>query len=324
MQSGALVASCLSLLISLATLKADICPRGYWPADVQSASTEKAINQYNSDRKYSLPYGPIGNTPICRFCPQISCFIMRQMTEKKDSKKESMIRRRPRPHPTHSLTTTPRTSSLENLFPVFDNANATKLSEGHEDSNVMMTCVPYSELPHPEQVITYLDCVQIGQRDLYYLFIYVPVNKENEVAPVDCIDPNFLTWIPKREKLKGIELGFPMKKLPSYLFRYYRDIMEATEQVCIDSSALINYEIDPHDLQRFDGKVLTQTVYRHRGLKRNVLPPKQPPNTAETGHKSDEEVAECPNLTPTGVGRTFSDKDCRYAASAWLDPQVNV
>lgn len=91
--------------------------------------------------------------------------------------------------------------------------------------------------------------------------------------------------------------------------------LKATEQVCIDSSALINYEIDPHDLQRFDGKVLTQTVYRHKGLKRNALPPKQPPNTAETGHKSDEEVAECPNLTPTGVGRTFADKDCRYAAS---------
>lgn len=93
------------------------------------------------------------------------------------------------------------------------------------------------------------------------------------------------------------------------------DILKATEQVCIDSSALQNNEIDPHDLQRFDGKVLTQTVYRHHGLKRHVLPPKQPPNTAETGHTSDEVIAECPNLTPAGVGRTFFNKDCRYAAS---------
>lgn len=225
MKLEALVASCLSLLISLTTVWGDICPRGYWPAEVQSASTKKAINQYTSDRKYSLPYGPIGNTPICRFCPQITCFIMRQMAEKKDSRRDPTIRRRPRPHPTQSLTTT-RTPSMENLFTVFDNTTANKSSDTHEDSNFMMSCAPYSDLPHPEQVITYLDCVQIGQRDLYYLFIYVPVNKEHEVAPVDCIDPNFLTWIPKREKLKGIELGFPMKKLPSYFFRYYRDIME--------------------------------------------------------------------------------------------------
>lgn len=68
-------------------------------------------------------------------------------------------------------------------------------------------------------------------------------------------------------------------------------------------------------MQRFDGRVLTQTVFRHRGLKRNVLPPKQPPNTAETGHKSGEVVAECPNLTPSGMGKTFADRDCRYAAS---------
>ncbi len=73
--------------------------------------------------------------------------------------------------------------------------------------------------------------------------------------------------------------------------------------------------VDPSDLQRFDGKVLTQTVYRHQGLKRDVLPPKQPPNTAETGHKSQEEVPECPDLTQDVLGRSMADQDCRYSAA---------
>ena len=206
----------------------DICPRGYWAAEVQSASTQKAINQYSSDRKYSLPYGPIGNTPICRFCPRISCFIMRQVSEKKDSRRESTLRRRPRPHPTHTLQTTPRIHAMDDLFTLFDNTTATKIPDSQEEASIMMSCVPQSDLPYPEHIITYLDCVQIGQRDLYYLFIYTPISRENDVIPVDCIDPNFLSWIPKREKLKGIELGFPMKRLPPYFFRYYRDLMEVS------------------------------------------------------------------------------------------------
>ncbi len=219
-----LAASILLLCSGLVT--ADICPRGYWAAEVQAAATQKAINQYSSDRKFGLPFGPIGNTPICRYCPEISCFIMRQETEKKEAKKTSPTRRRPRPHPTQAMTTTPKIPSMEDLFTVFENSTATKAPETQEEANVMMSCAPYANLPYPEQIITYLDCVQIGQRDLYYLFIYTPVNKENEVVPVDCIDPHFLSWIKDREKLKGIELGFPMKKLPPAFFRYYRDIME--------------------------------------------------------------------------------------------------
>ncbi|KAM7541318.1 hypothetical protein Aperf_G00000044581 [Anoplocephala perfoliata] len=196
------------------------------------------------------------------------------------------------------------------------------ISDPNKETNITMSCVPYSDLPFPEQIVTYLDCVQIGQKDLYYLFIYTPVNKEKEVVPVDCIDPNFLKWIPNNEKLKGIELGFPMRRLPPFFFRYYRDIMEMTEQACFDSSALINNRIDPNEMERFDGKVLTQTVFRHSGLKRNVLPPKPPPNLAETGHRSEEIVAECPNLTPSGEGKTFPNMDCRYAA--WEMPINNT
>lgn len=158
---------------------------------------------------------------------------MRQVTEKKDPRKESTIRRRPRPHPSHSLTTTPKISAMEDLFTVFDNSSTGKSPDSHEEASVMMSCTPYSDLPFPEQIITYLDCVQIGQRDLYYLFIYTPVNKMNDVVPVDCIDPNFLNWIPKREKLKGIELGFPMKRLPPFFFRYYRDIMEVSKYLLL-------------------------------------------------------------------------------------------
>lgn len=217
----------LFLLLSLCEFSsADICPRGYWAAEVQAVSTTKAINQYSSDRKFDLPYGPIGNTPICRFCPAISCFIMRMESEKKEHKKFPVIRRRPRPHTAEAMTTTPKVSSLENLFTTFDNSSATKPPEIPEEANILMSCAPYADLPHPSSIITYLDCVQIGQRDLYYLFIYTPVNKEHEVVPVDCIDPNFLRWIKNREKLKGIELGFPMKRLPPSFFRYYRDIME--------------------------------------------------------------------------------------------------
>lgn len=78
---------------------------------------------------------------------------------------------------------------------------------------------------------------------------------------------------------------------------------------------MLNNEIDPSDMQRFDGKVLTQVVFRHQGLKRNVLPPKEPPNTANTGCTSDEIIAECPRLAASGMGKTFPDRDCRYAAS---------
>lgn len=88
----------------------------------------------------------------------------------------------------------------------------------------------------------------------------------------------------------------------------------------------MNHEIDPSDLQRFDGKVLTQTVFRHQGLRRDVLPPLQPPNTAKTAHSSEEIVPECSDPTATGIGRTNLDKDCRYSAAvsvAVFPPALN-
>lgn len=219
----------LLFLASLITAWAQICPRGYWAAEVQSASTQKAINQYSSDRKYALPYGPIGNTPICRFCPKISCFIMRQVYDKKDSGADSRKPRKPR-NSTKSLTTTPKPDPAE-LFTQSAYSTSTSSPDTNKEMNITMSCALYSDLPFPEQIVTYLDCVQIGQRDLYYLFIYTPVNKEKEVMPVDCIDPNFLKWIPSHERLKGIELGFPMRRLPPFFFRYYRDIMAVSRNL---------------------------------------------------------------------------------------------
>ncbi|KAM3179681.1 hypothetical protein ACTXT7_000122 [Hymenolepis weldensis] len=288
-----------------------ICPRGYWSAHVESLSNGKGINQFTSDRNASLRYIPTGNEPICRFCPNISCFIMRQVYDRKDSASDARKPRKSR-NSTKILATTPKPVEL---FTQSTFVTSSSTYDTNKETNITMSCAPYSDLPFPEQIITYLDCVQIGQKDHYYLYIYTPVNKEDVVEPVDCIDPNFLKWIPKRERIKSLELGFPMRRLPPYFFRYYPDIMEKTEHVCIDSSAMLNNEIDPSDMQRFDGKVLTQVVFRHQGLKRNVLPPKEPPNTANTGCTSDEIVAECPRLAASGMGKTFPDRDCRYAAS---------
>ncbi|KAL7062791.1 hypothetical protein AAHC03_0846 [Spirometra sp. Aus1] len=300
----------LGFLHLAAGLQTYICPRGYWAAKVRSSSPGQSIGDYSSDREFSLPYGPIGNAPICRFCPDVSCFIRKLKHEVTKDKPET--RRRPRPHQTQAQTTTPIVPAIDDLFTVFDNTTSTKAPETHEEAGVQMSCTRYADLPFPEEIITYLDCVQIGQADQYYLFIYTPVNKENEVEPVDCIDPDFLRWVPENVSIKSIELGFPMKRLPPYFFRYYGRLLKSTQQVCFDSSAIQNNEIDYHDMQWLGGKTLVQVVFRHDGLQRNRIPPKQPETTAPTATNSTEEVAECPSFAFNEFAQTYPDKDCRY------------
>lgn len=208
---------------------ASICPRGYWAANVFSSSTAKGLNHISSERSFQLPYGPTGNFPICRFCPKISCFIMRLEIEVKVPKtkrgqaskasKEASGKKEPSGNSSEALTTSSASQS---------DGTSSGQSDSRKNVTIKMSCAPYSELPFPEQVITYLDCVQIGQEDKYYLYIYTPVNKKSVVEPVDCVDPNFLNWIPSRDRIIGLELGFPMKRLPRYFFRKYPLIMNVS------------------------------------------------------------------------------------------------
>lgn len=211
----------LVLVVSALLCHADICPRGYWPASVSPKNEGSNIGQISSTREFYLTHGPDGNEPICRFCPGISCFVVQQEIVKVDEEKEVAQKRRPRPH---ILSTTTHAPQLDDLFTSFENISSTKSPKTAGMADTLMSCAPLSDLPFPHQIVTYLDCVLIGQRDLYYLFIYTPVNTP-ETIPVDNIDPDFLKWIPDTVKLRGIELGFPMRRLPPYFFQYNQKLM---------------------------------------------------------------------------------------------------
>ncbi|VEL12588.1 unnamed protein product, partial [Protopolystoma xenopodis] len=77
---------CLVLIFGLAPLwptsfadypsSGMLCPQGYWASRVNTSG-----GPYGTDRTYELLYGPTTNEPICRFCPDVGCFIVK--TEKR-------------------------------------------------------------------------------------------------------------------------------------------------------------------------------------------------------------------------------------------------
>ncbi|KAG5441156.1 hypothetical protein CSKR_102748, partial [Clonorchis sinensis] len=179
-----------------------------------------------------------------------------------------------------------------------------------------MSCTYWDSLPKPEDIVSYLDCVIIGKTDAYYLFIYEPRFQAQRVPVIDCVDAGFLDWIPNGTQLLGLELGFRMKHIPPYLFRYNQRIMEETQCICIDGSSLENGTISFVDTERFASNQLRQVVFRKDSLRRD----RRPPQTLEHHHieafHSKEEVISCPQVMHPRPANITHNVDCQFSPAA--------
>ncbi|TNN16753.1 hypothetical protein EWB00_000198 [Schistosoma japonicum] len=300
-----------------------LCPNGYWAAKVNITG-----GQYKTDRLFNLPYISNSNKPICQFCPNVGCFIVRlsKMETKKTSSSSS-----PSSNTVTSAistvtttTTTTTTSISSTISNITDNKNINEtleqinstLNESITQDILYMSCDHWDNLPTPSNIIGYLDCVMIGNHNQFYLFIYEPRFQEIPLPPVDCVDANFLAWIKNDNELLGLELGFRMKTIPPFLFRYYQQIMQQTQYICIDGRSLANNSIPFEDTERFASNKLTQVVFRSlTGLKRERLPPKPLDNHHAIEFQSDEIVQPCPFIVQHKPTNITSSVDCQFSPS---------
>ncbi|KAK4469343.1 hypothetical protein MN116_006584 [Schistosoma mekongi] len=291
-----------------------LCPNGYWAAKVNITG-----GQYKTDRLFNLPYISNSNTPICQFCPNVGCFIVRlsKMETKKSSSSSSSSTMS-----TTTTTTTTTTSTLSTINNEIDNnyinetleqINST-LNESITHDILYMSCDHWDNLPSPSNIIGYLDCVMIGNKNQFYLFIYEPRFQEIPLPSVDCVDANFLAWIKNDNELLGLELGFRMKTIPPFLFRYYQRIMQQTQYICIDGRSLTNNSIPFEDTERFASNKLTQVVFRSlTGLMRERRPPKPLDSHHTIEFQSDEEVQSCPFIVQHKPANITSSVDCQFS-----------
>ncbi|TPP62392.1 hypothetical protein FGIG_04393 [Fasciola gigantica] len=299
-----------------------LCPMGYWPAMVN-------INggQYETDRTFELPFMHDAEDPICQFCPNVGCFIVRRTVTKSADSTGGFG------------STTPSTSAPETMNPTTPNIIMTTVSadgsegemvdttpetgslvggdtENEPDYKLFMSCNHWTSLPSPTEIVSYLDCVMIGKKDEFYLFIYEPRFRSNPLPTVDCVDANFLQWIPNGTQLLGLELGFRMKSIPPFLFRYHQRIMLLTQYICIDGSSLTNKSIPFEDTERFASNKLTQVVFRTDSLRRDRRPPKAPDSQYTTEFQSDEEISACPHIVQHQSANITPTTDCQFSPSA--------
>ncbi|TGZ74011.1 hypothetical protein CRM22_001184 [Opisthorchis felineus] len=190
-----------------------LCPSGYWINEPKLRGESSESNVEDA---------------LCQFCPNVGCYVVRRKIQDDDGESgQSGTTSVPR---TTTMSTTLATSHI-NVTEYTTETNGTigienRTNEEQINYRMYMSCDHWASLPKPEEIMSYLDCVMIGKRDKYYLFIYEPRFEASRFPIVDCVDANFLAWIPNGTQLLGLELGFPMKSIPPYLFRYHQRIME--------------------------------------------------------------------------------------------------
>ncbi|CAH8609942.1 unnamed protein product [Dicrocoelium dendriticum] len=291
-----------------------LCPSGYWPASVDTMG-----GPYGTERTFTLPYMPDIEQPVCRFCPQVGCYVVRRSIKRKGESK--MLK------PT-TTTASPTTTTASATSQISDelvlgtgavgltnhNTNVSNVStEQQPEFKLYVSCDHWSNLPLPSDIVSYLDCVMIGSEMEFYLFIYEPRFQERRIPIVDCVDVDFLAWIPNGTELLGLELGFRMRAIPPFLFRYHQRIMQSTQYICIDGSSLTNGSIPFEDTERFASNKLTQVVFRSESLKRNRRPPKAPDGQYTTNFQSDEEIATCPHIVQHKPANLTPQVDCQFS-----------
>ncbi|CAH8286978.1 unnamed protein product, partial [Schistosoma turkestanicum] len=326
-----------------------LCPSGYWPAKINLTG-----GPYQTDRTFELSFHQSNteqsSSPICQFCPNVGCFIVRlsssssaSMETKKystgNSGKTTPIQPVSSSTSTSSMimtttsttTTTVNESDMNtvNMTGTNNNSNFNETMESmnssssnstliHDDTTYLyMSCDHWNNLPSPTEIISYLDCVMIGtSNEQFYLFIYEPRFQVESLPPVDCVDADFLAWIKNDTELLGLELGFRMKTIPPFLLRYYQHIMQSTQYICLDGRSLINHSIQFEDTERFASNKLTQVVFRSlTGLKRERLPPKSIDNYHRTAFQSDELVESCPFIVQHKPANITPNSDCQFSPS---------
>nr|CAH8838339.1 unnamed protein product [Trichobilharzia regenti] len=323
-----------------------LCPSGYWPANVNISG-----GPYRTDRTFELPYLQDADEPICQFCPNVGCFIVRLSTDVKETRStqstsstvttststtsstSTTMTTTPTASATSSVTDTSGTTitgtSTELLLTTMNNATEiNNLNETQEPVNstlinnddsttrdaLYMSCDHWDQLPSPSDIVSYLDCVMIGHRKQFYLFIYEPRFGIKPLPAVDCVDADFLAWIPNGTELLGLELGFRMKKIPPFLFRYHQRIMQSTQYICIDGSSLTNNSFQFEDTERFASNKLTQVVFRtSTSLRRERLPPKALDSHHTTEFQSDEEIQACPFIVQHKPANITPNTDCQFS-----------
>ncbi|CAL8071070.1 unnamed protein product [Calicophoron daubneyi] len=304
-----------------------LCPYGYWPAMVNTTS-----GIHGSERTFELPYTPDIEEPICQFCPNVGCYIVRQLIIPKVNKSK----KRPMRMTTVPITTTPETVyDAESTESLLEHLNVTEptdvnrtTTEPEPECKFYMSCDYWNSLPPPVDIVSYLDCVMIGKKGEFYLFIYEPRFQEHSLPTVDCISPDFLAWIQNGSNILGLELGFRMKKIPPFLFRYHQRIMQLTQYICIDGSALENKSIPFEDTERFASNKLTQVVFRTQSLIRDRRPPKAPDSHYTAGFESDEEIEACPHIVQHKPANITPHTDCQFSPGALpttsdrVDPEI--
>ncbi|OON16214.1 hypothetical protein X801_07975 [Opisthorchis viverrini] len=190
-----------------------LCPKGYWAAEVNDGIT-----------KDKEEHG------MCQFCPQIGCYVVqRQADGGKDGFSEPATTVTADASTTHNIKrNTINTGTMpEHINRTARNKTGKRQPAQATQLKTYMSCTDWDNLPKPEDIVSYLDCVIIGKTDAYYLFIYEPRFQAQRVPVIDCVDAGFLDWIPNGTQLLGLELGFRMKHIPPYLFRYNQRIMES-------------------------------------------------------------------------------------------------
>ncbi|TGZ63174.1 hypothetical protein CRM22_007054 [Opisthorchis felineus] len=199
-----------------------LCPKGYWAAEVDDGTA--------ADGAFSPYYMNKGGHKICQFCPQIGCYVVQRHTVgDKDGSTEPTTALTADASTMHNIK---RNTISTGIVPEHMNKTARNKTGKRQLSQTTqlktyMSCSDWENLPKPEDIVSYLDCVIIGKTDAYFLFIYEPRFQAQRVPVIDCVDAGFLDWIPNGTQLLGLELGFRMKHIPPYLFRYNQRIMEA-------------------------------------------------------------------------------------------------
>ncbi|KAA3673449.1 uncharacterized protein DEA37_0002628 [Paragonimus westermani] len=294
-----------------------LCPSGYWSAIVDIGG-----GPYGTDRTFALPYMPEAEEPICQFCPMVGCYVVRR--QKETTPEESGQWRVTTTLPT--ITTTERSDTIGTEQGTEETGTSDQVTNfsSHNDTPtepkpqyvLHMSCDYWTHLPPPADIVSYLDCVMIGEKNNYYIYIYEPRFREFRVPVVDCVDANFLAWIPDGTQLLGLELGFRMRAIPPFLFRYYQRIMQLTQYICIDGSSLDNKSIPFEDTERFASNKLTQVVFRSDSLKRDRRPPKAPDGQYTTEFQSEELIAACPHIVQHKPANITPNSDCQFSPGA--------
>ncbi|KAG5448669.1 hypothetical protein CSKR_104096 [Clonorchis sinensis] len=279
-----------------------LCPKGYWINEPKLRGESSELNVEDA---------------VCQFCPNVGCYVVRRKIQEDDDESgqsgTTMV-----PHTT-TMSTTLATSQINSTEYTTETNGTIGVENGtHEEQinyRMYMSCDYWASLPRPEEIMSYLDCVMIGKRDKYYLFIYEPRFEASRFPIVDCVDANFLAWIPNGTQLLGLELGFPMKSIPPYLFRYHQRIMEETQYICIDGSSLENKSIPFADTERFASNKLAQVVFRKDSLRRDRRPPRglEAPNRKD--FQSDEDTIACPHIVHPLPANITPDADCQFSPS---------